>query len=409
MTECPRSDSVDRRHASTSFGQYALGRSRWSGSDVDGSSIVDLTVTPDPGTAVLREWDQLVDAVPGSDVAQLSAWARIRQNAGYRPLYLLSHLDGQLAGGALVLERQLPIVGRFGYVSNGPLVSPDVPREPVLDRLLTAMDSLARTELRALFVQPPIDGQDVSAGLRNRGFRASAAGIAPAASVRVDLRREAEDIRRSFAKANRSRTRSSGKRGVTVRTGSIGDLGLVADLLARTAEHQEFEPLSLEYIQRLYGELDVDGHVVLFVAELDGVPVAALLCTLSGGTVKQRISGMDRSEAARRAGVSAARVWYAMLWAKSHGCDSYDFGGIRADAAHHLLAGDPASRTFLTGAEQFKTSFGGEVLLYPDQVELISSAPLRLAYAVAQRTHAGRRAVSVVKRSLRGGTRLGKD
>ena len=95
-----------------------------------------------------------------------------------------------------------------------------------------------------------------------------------------------------------------------------------------------FEPLSPDYIQRLHRELDVDRHAVVFVAELDDDPVAALLCTRSGGTIKQRISGMDRSERARKHGVSAATVWTAMLWAKDHGHHTYDFGGLRLDAAH---------------------------------------------------------------------------
>jgi lipid II:glycine glycyltransferase (peptidoglycan interpeptide bridge formation enzyme) len=306
-------------------------------------------------------------------------------------------------GGALVLERRLPVVGRFGYVSGGPLVSPAVSREPVVDRLVAAMDVLAHTRLRALFVQPPVDGHDVSAGLRELGFRQSTAAVAPAASIRVDLRREVEDLHGRLSKANRRRTRNWAQRGVTVRVGSPDDAALVADLLARTAEHQQFEPLSLGYIQRLYRELDVGRHVVVFVAELDGSPVAGLLCTRCNGTVRQRISGMERTERARRDGVSAATVWHAMLWAKSHGYDTYDFGGLRADSARILLAGHPEPSTHLTGSEQFKTSFGGEVFMYPDPIELISSAPLRLAYDISQQTRVGGRIVEIGKRALRGG------
>jgi lipid II:glycine glycyltransferase (peptidoglycan interpeptide bridge formation enzyme) len=273
----------------------------------------------------------------------------------------------------------------------------------VVDRLVAGIEGLGQTRYRALFVQPPVDGHDVSVGLRSRGFRRSAAGIAPGASIRIDLQREVDELRRGLTKANRRRARNWAQRGVTVRVGSPDDAALVADLLARTAEHQQFEPLSLEYIQRLYRELDLDGHVVVFIAELDGVPAAALLCTRCDGAVRQRISGMDRSDRARSAGVSAATVWHAMLWAKSHGYHSYDFGGLRADAARRLLAGDRESGSYLTGSEQFKTSFGGDVYLYPDQVEFISAPPLRLAYDISRRTRGGRWLVAVGKRALRGG------
>jgi lipid II:glycine glycyltransferase (peptidoglycan interpeptide bridge formation enzyme) len=306
-------------------------------------------------------------------------------------------------GGALVLERHLPIIGRLGYVSNGPLISPGVPRDLVLDRLVTTMDVLARTRLRALFVQPPVDGHDVTEGLCERGFRQSLAGIAPAASIRIDLHRDTADLHSRLTKANRRRARNWAQRGVAVRVGSPDDAVLVADLLARTAEYQQFEPLSLDYIQRLYRELDANGHAVTFIAELDRAPVAALLCTRCNGTVKQRISGMDRTDRARKAGVSAATVWNAILWAKSNGHDTYDFGGLRADAARLLLAGQGQPSAYLTGSEQFKTTFGGDVIFYPKPVELISSAPLRLAYDISRRTHIGGRLVELGKRALRGG------
>jgi lipid II:glycine glycyltransferase (peptidoglycan interpeptide bridge formation enzyme) len=92
-----------------------------------------------------------------------------------------------------------------------------------------------------------------------------------------------------------------------------------------------------------------------------------------------------------------------MLWAKSHGYDVYDFGGLRADAARMLLVGGPDPSTYLTGSEQFKTSFGGEVFLYPDQVERISRAPLRFAYDISRRTRIGGRIIAIAKGVLRGG------
>jgi lipid II:glycine glycyltransferase (peptidoglycan interpeptide bridge formation enzyme) len=364
---------------------------------------VGVTASTGPDLAVLREWDTLVDRTPGSDVAQLSSWATIRGESGFRPLYVFAHGDDRLVGGALVLERRLPVVGRVGYVSNGPVVSPAVPRGPVVDRLSAAMDRLARRRLRALFVQPPADARDVSAALRRRGFRQSVSGIAPAASIRIDLSRDIEDLRKGLTKANRRRARRWEERGVRVRMGSPDDIPVVADLVARSAEHQHFEPLSTEYIRNLHQELDAERHAAVFVAEIDGSPAAALLCTRCGGVVKQRLSGMERSERARKDGVTAATVWRAMQWAKAHGYHTYDFGGISARAARALLDGEPEPATQLTGTEQFKTSFGGEVFRYPEPVELISSPPLRLAYDVSRRTRIGNRFVEIVKRTLRGG------
>ena len=68
-------------------------------------------------------------------------------------------------------------------------------------------------------------------------------------------------------------------------------------------------------------------------------------------------------------------------------------------------ATNPSRPLTSKGTEQFKTSFGGEVFRYPEQVELISSAPLRLVYDVSRRTRAGGRFVEIAKRTLRGGRR----
>jgi lipid II:glycine glycyltransferase (peptidoglycan interpeptide bridge formation enzyme) len=254
-------------------------------------------------------------------------------------------------------------------------------------------------------VQPPAEAADVTAALRGRGFRRSMSGIAPAASIRVDLRRDIEDLRKGLTKANRRRTRHWAERGVRVRMGSRDDIPVVADLVGRSAEHQQFEPLSSGYIENLHRELDAEQHAAVFVAEIDGSPAAALLCTGCGGVVKQRLSGMERSERARRDGVSAATVWRAMEWAKANGYHTYDFGGISLRAADALLGGEPESSAPLKGTERFKTSFGGEVFRYPEQVELLSSPTLRLAYDISRRTRAGGRLVQMAKRTLRGGRR----
>jgi hypothetical protein len=84
------------------------------------------------------------------------------------------------------------------------------------------------------------------------------------------------------------------------------------------------------------------------------------------------------------------------------------FAAARTDlvaSARLLLAGCDERTANLTGSEQFKTSFGGDVFLYPEQVELIASPLLRLAYDISRQTRTGGRLVKIGKRVLRGGRR----
>jgi len=86
------------------------------------SERVIVAASAAPGQDVLRQWDTLVHRTPGTDVTQLSAWARVRSAVGYSPLYVLAQRKANLLGGAQLLCRRLPVLGHVGYVPYGPLV-----------------------------------------------------------------------------------------------------------------------------------------------------------------------------------------------------------------------------------------------------------------------------------------------
>ncbi|MGH3905663.1 MAG: lipid II:glycine glycyltransferase FemX [Pseudonocardiaceae bacterium] len=363
-----------------------------------GTVSVTLFTQPDPH--LIRAWDRLVSDTPGSDVSQLSVWSKLRREAGFLPVYLLAQQDGTLVGGALVLQRHVPVLGVVGYLPYGPVIAPQASRPAVAHALSAGLAELGRRQLGSLFVQPPEGADDVSDQLVELGFRPSTAGIAPAASIRIDLTRDVEDIRNGMTKSNRRRTHTWADRGVTVRLGHRCDLPLVAGLLARTAVHQNFAPMSLHYLHTLYKELDPGAHVTIFIAELDGAPVAAHVFTGCGGVLKSRLTGMQRSEQASKAGVAAAIVWNAVVWAKANGYHSFDFGGIAVDLADAIRDGVPGG---LSGPAAFKVSFGGQPFRYPAPVELISSPLVRVGYDLARRYPAGGKFVATAKRMMRGG------
>jgi hypothetical protein len=79
---------------------------------------VHVESKPDPGG--LSEWDQLVSSTPGTDVTQLSAWARVRAHVGYLPLYIFLREEGRLVGGVQLLHHDVLRMSRIGYVPYGP-------------------------------------------------------------------------------------------------------------------------------------------------------------------------------------------------------------------------------------------------------------------------------------------------
>jgi hypothetical protein len=351
---------------------------------------------------VLRAWDRVVESTSGTDVTQLSAWARVRSHAGFAAAYVLASIGGEVEGGAQILYRPVPVLGGFGYVAYGPLISPAATDPAALhEALVRSLVDVARRRVRVLFVQPPEGADDVTAALLGRGFRPSSTDIAPVGSLRIDLTADEDEIRRGFARRLRSWPAKWPARGVVVRPGDERDVPLLADLLAQSAGHQRYRPPSVTYLQAMYREL-APKHAALFVAELRGSPVAADLVTMCGNMVRGRLSGLDRSGEARSLSVPGAIRWEIIRWAKAHGFRWFDLGGLPAEVVHALLAGERHHDPGWPSAVQTKVAYGGAAYSYPPAVEAVWPVPLRIAYDVARRSHRGRRVVEASVRRVRG-------
>jgi len=364
------------------------------------TGAVTVTVTDRLTEADLVNWSRLVATSIGGDVAQLPEWARLRGTVGFGARYVLVHADGALLGGAQVLERRLPLLGRVGYVPYGPVVSRDlVDPSAVRTALADALVGLAHSGTRMLFVQPPSGGEAVSHELLARGFRTSDANIAPAQTLRLYLHHDLTELRAGLSKRLRTWTNRWESRGVTVRVGTEADVPVLAALVARSGEHQGFAAVTEDYLTALVR--DLGPNAVFFIGELDGKPVAAALFTRFAESLKLRFAGMDRDDAVSRSNVPAAVQWFAIRWAKRAGLRWFDFGGISAESADALFAGQP--RDALRGVDRFKASFGGEPHRSPQAVELIASPVLRAGYDLSRRWGFGRRAIELAKAVLRTG------
>jgi lipid II:glycine glycyltransferase (peptidoglycan interpeptide bridge formation enzyme) len=366
--------------------------------------MIDIAVRHRPDHPELAAWDTFVAGTAGSDVSQLSAWARVRQVAGYDPVYVLARDDGEVVGGAQVLIRRIAMIGSVGYVPFGPVIRPDLPhRAQVCQELGSALERLGGTHGRVLFLQPPKDADDVSAELLRRGFRPSDAMVAPQASIRLDLSLDEEALRQRMNKRLRGWTNRWAERGVTVRLGSREDLPLFTELHARTANYQGFKPLSLGYMETLYDALVTNGNIVVFVGQVDSRAVAVDLLTCCGGVLRDRLVGLDRSAQTSNLSVSGAVKWEAIRWAKANGFRWFDFGSLYLRTVKALLAGERLDPKMATGGDWFKISFGGEPYLNPTAVETASPRFLLQIYDHVRRSERGRGLLERLKRRLRTG------
>jgi lipid II:glycine glycyltransferase (peptidoglycan interpeptide bridge formation enzyme) len=362
---------------------------------------VVVTVSATVERDVLRCWDGLVQRTAGTDVTQLSAWARVRAAVGFTALHVLAYESGELAGGAQLLCRRLPVVGGVAYLPYGPLVDhAAIDEQSIRSAIADRLRDLGRRHLRMLFVQPPEGADDISADLLARGFLPSSAGIAPPGSVRIDLTEDLAQIRSRFGRRLRSWPHRWETHGVTVSVGGARDVPLLAKLMAHSAQAQGFPCASRSYLETLYGELAPGGHAALFVGCVDGQPVAADLVTICGGMIRGRFAGFDRSGDAARLSVPAAIRWEIIEWGKARGLHWLDFGGLSLATLDALRNG--AGTTAASSCDQPKLTFGGTPFCYPQAVELVTPAPLRVAYHVVRSSPRGRRGLHRAQVALRG-------
>jgi lipid II:glycine glycyltransferase (peptidoglycan interpeptide bridge formation enzyme) len=355
-----------------------------------------------PTVEALDQWDRLIDRTLGTDVTQLSAWARIRRTAGYSPVYLMAYQDGRVVGGALLLRRRLFRVLDIAYLPYGPVIDPAVTHpDAVAAALVEELARLAGT-LSATFVQPPEGAGELSDRLLARGFRPSRAGIAPSGSYRLDLHPSLEQIRGGFSKRLKSWTNRWETKGVTVRLGDEQDLPLLVALMAHTGARHGFKPPRLSYVRTLYHELAKGGHAAVFVGEVNGKPVSADLVTIVGGMVRGRLGGFDGSGETGKLSVPAAVRWHIIKWAKQQGHRWLDFGGLPEQMLSDMIDRGIRSSDDWPSAQRAKLSFNGTPFRYPQPVELIRPWPVRVLYDFLRHNERGARLIAAAKVMLRG-------
>lgn len=369
--------------------------------DVRQTPTVTVRAECSPEEGALTEWDRLVVETPGTDVTQLSAWARIRRMAGFGAVHLFARRGPCLVGGALVLLRHVRGLGSIGYVAHGPVVAAGGEERAEVARAL-AVGLTRLPGVRMLFVQPPEGADDVSGLLLAHGFRPSEPSIFWTGSMRIDLDRSEEEIQRALSPRLRSWTRRWPDVGVSVRIGDVADVPVLAELMHATADARGHErPPPLSYLQQMYTELASRGNAALFVGEVHGRPVTADLVTMCGTTVQGRLSGFDRSGDGRRLSVPGAARWEMIRWAKRSGYRWLDFGGLSEQTLRDAVDNGTRWSDEWPSTDKAKMHYGGIAFRYPLAVELIRPRVVRATYDAAMGTAWGRAVLQDAQRHLR--------
>jgi len=337
----------------------------------------------DVGTITVSEtrrdprWDEFVEAFDGGCVVQTSRWGRIKNSVGCDSIRVVLEEADTIIGGAQILTTRIPMLGTLGYVPRGPLSPADC--EETRRRLVEAIRQVAKDRgVKHLTIQPCTTDSSTGEVLERSGFRPTPRGVAPVATILVDLAQGVDAMKTGLRRQTRQGIEIAERRGLTVRRGTRDDLGIFHELLQETAARQRFSGFPFDYYESMWDELDPPGGVVLFIAERDGEAVSAELDILFRGYMIAKARGWSGQHGDCRP--NQLLVWRAMKWGAENGHRWYDHEGIEPGAAGALLAGERLPERFVNSPTRFKLGFGGEVVQLPGAWFDAANPAVRWAY-----------------------------
>lgn len=300
---------------------------------------------------------------------QTSAWADFQRSLGRTV-----HQQSGPGWSFLAIEEKNP-AGKVLYAPYGPVAD----TVAAFDEAVAALRALALKQ-RAVFVRmEPVDAgipaADAGTLLRARGLQPAPSNQQPELSWIVDLEGDFKDVLAGMKPTNRNLYRNIHKKGVTFRSSQDPEqISILLHFLHLTAARNGFKPQSDDYLGSVARSLLPAGAGTLFVAELEGEPIAAALAYDSADTRTYAHAALD--DAHRKLSAGIPLLVTLMADAKEKGLKYVDLWGVAPeDQPDHKWAGFTA----------FKKSFGGREVAYPGTWDLPVNKLRYGAYQLARK------------------------
>jgi lipid II:glycine glycyltransferase (peptidoglycan interpeptide bridge formation enzyme) len=344
---------------------------------MNGVEIVVSSSSTDP------EWDRFVMDCPSPHHEQTALWGRVQSLRGWSSFRVRMLQSNRLVGGAQILEREVRRMGKFGYLSRGPLVIPD--DASLRQSLLSAICRIARErQLFYLAVNLPYPGHFMASDLEATGFSVRHERLPPTtpmdATMILDLTQELEAIQMRMRSTTRKHLRQGQRRGATVREGGAADVDTFGRLLANLCQRRGVRPNvpQGDFLHELWQAFIPGGHVKLFVAERNHEVLTSLMVFGMGQWARSWRVGTSGTDTDARPNELA--YWEAIKWAKANGFRFFDFAGFDTANARAIIEGRTIPESERCGMSDFKLGFGGRVMLFPPAYCYFGNPVIRWLY-----------------------------
>jgi peptidoglycan pentaglycine glycine transferase (the first glycine) len=300
-------------------------------------------VTPEISS---ERWKTFLNDHPEAHLLQTNAWGELKAAFGWEVTRLQ---EGPC--GAQILFRRLPLGFSLAYIPKGPL-------GPWLPDFLPAMDRLCRQKHAFMLKIEPdeIDRPERAKKLGAHGFLPSKHTIQPPRTLVVDLQGEEEEILSRMHQKTRYNVRLAERKEVRIRTWQ--DLEAFGRMMQETAQRNAFGAHTSSYYKYAYDLFHPYGACELFVAEHEGIPLAAIMVFTHGPRAWYFYGASTNLERNRMP--TYLLQWEAMIWARGRGCREYDLWGVPDEDFDTLEESFPDLQDGLWGVYRFKRGFGGD-------------------------------------------------
>lgn len=327
------------------------------------------------------DWDEFVLSSPFGHHVQTYEWGLLKKFLGWNVSRIIALDQKQIIAGAQILTRTIPLLGRVGYITKGPISSDENPE--MISTLLQKVFELAKERnYNYIAIQPPNQGDFQVDALTKSGYRMSSLELAPSASLVLDLEKNEDGLYSEMSKETRQRVVQSKKSGLDVRIGSETDLDTFYQLYLSTAHRQRFSPFSQGYFRNLWNLFYAKGWIALLLVYSGDEPISGQLLVPFADTVIAKKMGWSGSHSRSRP--NDAMFWASILWSKEQGYRRFDFEGLDPAGARIIQAGGVIANGSKLAKDTIKYGYGGEIVFYPGAYDLVLNPLENWAYRRTQ-------------------------
>lgn len=301
----------------------------------------------------ILQWDEMLVQNPdGGNVFASREVAETKRRNGWLPRYAL--FDEM---PVTILEKHVPLLGKYWYLPKGPGVTTTEKLEIVLPQI---QRFAAENGVFAVKIEPEIlETEAAHTSLRRLGLVRTSPVQPNVSTVIIDLSPPLEDVMKNFNQKGRHAVRRAERDGVIARAVEMTDenMRMMYDLLNDTAAGRfESSVRDYDYYKAFWLSFAESGHGQLFFAYFEDKVVAGAYAMYLGqkGLYKDGASIRERTAY----GASHLLQWQIMTWMHERGVTSYDLCG----APHSSHINDESHNFY--GVGRFKTSFNKHVTDY---------------------------------------------